>query len=101
MVALGSAFEARPGLLVRPRLELAATRFVGAAAPSVEASFAERSTDAGQFTTRTGLEAPQYKLTAGFDVLSTTGLQIELEAFKSSSADNPDTGAGLNFRVPF
>jgi hypothetical protein len=34
-------------------------------------------------------------------VLSDTGLLIELEAFQSSSANSSDTGAGLNFRVPF
>jgi uncharacterized protein with beta-barrel porin domain len=98
---LGAEFEPRPGMLVRPRIILEATRFLGGGVSSAEASFAESSGAAGHFETRTGFDAPQYSLTAGFDVQSDRGLIFEVEAFKSASDNSSDIGAGLNIRVPF
>ena len=98
---VGAEFEPRPGMLVRPRLILGATRFLGGAEPSVNASFVESSGEAGHFESRTGLDAPNYTLTAGFDVQSDAGLVFELEAYKSSSDNSSDIGAGLNVRIPF
>jgi hypothetical protein len=100
-VEIGAQFEPRTGLRVRPHLALDATRPLGGAEPSAEAAFAGNPGGVAGFETRTGLDDIQHKLTAGLEVLSNSGMAIELEAFTSSSDSTSGNGASLEVRVPF
>jgi outer membrane autotransporter protein len=96
-----SEIETRDGTLIRPRLSLGLTGFVGHAAASVSGRFDLAPDAVDPFSVRTELDRVRLDVAMGLDVLTRAAMTLRAEVFGSFSENTESYGGGLRVSMPF
>jgi len=94
-------FETHDGTLVRPRLTLGITQFLGNAAPSVSGRFAAAPAAVAPFSASTELDKTRLDAAAGVDVLARRNLVVRADVFGSFSDNSESYGGALSIEMAF
>jgi len=100
-VDISTELETVTGNLIRPRLSLGITQFIGNAAPQVRGRFAATPAAVAPFTTTTELDKTRLDVAAGLDVLASKNLVVRAEVFGSFSENSETYGGGLGLAMRF
>ena len=100
-IDIATEIETDDGLLIRPRLSLGITQFIGASAPSVTGRFALAPPDVAPFTTRTELDKTRFDVAASLDIFTRKDTVVRAELFGSFSDTTESYGGGLKIAMPF
>jgi hypothetical protein len=94
-------FDAGYGILVRPRLTLGVTQFLGSANPSVTGRFAGAPTTIVPFTASTEIDRTRLDLAVGVDLFAQDSLAVRAEIFGSAAQHSGSFGGSLKVMIPF
>lgn len=100
-IDIGAEFETDAGVLIRPRLTLGVTQFLGDANPAVTGRFAAAPSDVGPFTASTGLDRTRLDLAAGLDILARGNVVVRAEASAGLSQNSESYAGALSIEIPF
>ena len=100
-IDIQTEFETDDGLLIRPKLTLGITQFIGNAAPSVTGRFSIAPQDVAPFTASTDLDRTRFDVAAGVEVFTSSDLIVRAELFGSFSDNTESYGGGLQVAMPF
>jgi len=100
-IDIATEIEAGDGMLVRPRVSIGVTRFLGDSDLTVTGRFASAPDTVDGFTTATELDKTRLDLAAGVDVFTRNNLVIRAELFGSLSSNSHSYGGGLKLELPF
>jgi uncharacterized protein with beta-barrel porin domain len=98
---IGGEIKIDDGALLRPRLTLGVTQFIGDAAPSSEVRFAAGGANTPAFTASTELDRTHVNLSAGVDLLTRNNITTRVEVFGSVSDNTESYGGEVKLIVPF
>jgi uncharacterized protein with beta-barrel porin domain len=100
-VDIATELHTAGGLLIRPRLTLGLTAFLGQAAPSVTANFVGDAAALAPFDASTQLDTWRLDLAAGVDVFAGGGLVLRAEAFGGLAEHSSAYGGALKLAWDF
>ncbi len=100
-IDIATEIETDDGLLIRPKLSLGITQFIGASAPSVTGSFVVAPAEVAPFTASTELDKTRFDVAASVDVFTRKDLVVRAELFGSFSDNSESYGGGLKVELPF
>ena len=100
-IDIGAEFKPEAGVLIRPRLSLGVTQFLGDAAPTATGRFAAAPGDVEPFTARTDLDRTRFDVAAGLDIFTRNKMVLRAEASASLSQNSECYAGGLNIEIRF
>jgi hypothetical protein len=100
-IDIATELETDNGVLIRPKLSLGITQFIGGSAPSVTGSFAPAPAEVAPFTTSTELDKTRFDVAASVDVFTRKDLIVRAEVFGSFADNTESYGGGLALAMPF
>jgi outer membrane autotransporter protein len=100
-IDIATEIETDDGLLLRPKLTLGITQFLGDTRPSVTGRFAGAPGDVTSFTASTGLDRTRFDIAAGVDIFTRQNLMLRAEVFGSISNHSESYGGGLKLGMSF
>ena len=100
-IDIATEIETADGLLIRPKLTLGITQFLGNTSPAVTGRFAGAPGNVASFTASTGLDQTRFDVTAAVDIFTRTDLMVRAEVFGSFSDSSESYGGGLKFGMSF
>jgi uncharacterized protein with beta-barrel porin domain len=100
-IDIATEIETDDGLLIRPKLSLGITQFLGGSAPSVTGSFAAAPADVAPFTTSTELDKTRLDVAASVDIFARKDMVVRAELFGSFSDNSENYGGALKVALPF
>lgn len=89
------------GLLIRPKLTLGITQFLGDTSPTVSGRLADAPAQVPSFTASTGLDETRFDVAAAVDIFTRADLMIRAEVFGSFSDNSKSYGGGLKIGMEF
>ena len=93
-IDIATEFETAGGLLIRPKVSLGITQFLGNTPPSVTGRFAVAPGNVPSFTARTGLDQTRFDVAAVVDLFTRQALMVRAEVFGSWSDHTESYGGG-------
>lgn len=100
-IDIATDIETANGLLLRPKLTLGITQFLGNTSPAVSGRFAAAPGNVPSFTASTGLDQTRFDVAAAVDIFTRSDLMIRAEVFGSFSDNSESYGGGLKIGKEF
>lgn len=100
-IDIATEIETGDGMLIRPKLTLGITQFLGNSAPSVTGRLVSAPRDVAPFTASTELDKTRFDVAAAVDIFTRSDLIVRAEVFGSFSDNSKSYGGGLNVAMPF
>ena len=89
------------GVLIRPKLSLGMTYFVGGAGPMATARLVSTGSGGGTFTTATGLDHAWFTPGAAVDVFLRKNVALRAAVYGNLSTHSSGYGGGVKLQVAF
>jgi len=100
-IDIAPEIETADGLLIRPKLTLGITQFLGNSSPTVSGRFAGTPGHVPSFTASTGLDQTRFDVAAAVDIFTRTDLMVRAEVFGSFADNSESYGGGLKIGMAF
>jgi hypothetical protein len=100
-IDFATEIETADGTLIRPKLTLGVTQFLGNATPSVSGRLALAPGDVAPFTTSTAIDKTRFDIGATVDLFVRKDVSLRADAFGSFSDNSTAYGGGIKFAVAF
>lgn len=100
-IDIATELETARGLLIRPKLTLGITQFLGNPAPSITGRFAAAPGTVPSFTASTGLDQTRFDVAAAVDLFTRQAWMVRAEVFGGFSDRTENYGGGLKVALSF
>ncbi len=100
-IDIATEIETANGILIRPKLTLGITQFLGDTSPTVSGRFVSAPGNVPSFTASTGLDQTRFDVAAAVDIFTRSDLMIRAEVFGSFSDNSESYGGGLKIGMEF
>ncbi len=100
-IDIGAEFKSDDGVLVRPKLSLGITHFLGDTSSEVTSRFVSAPSDVSDFTSVSTVDRTHFEIAAGVDVFANTDWTIRAEVTSSFSENTRSVGGQLKFALDF
>jgi hypothetical protein len=98
---IATELEPKAGILLRPRLSVGFTQFLGDSAPSITGRLADAPTEIDSFSASTRLDRTRLDIAADLDVFARNKMVIRAGAIGTFSENSRGYGMDLKLEVPF